>query len=1523
MTNDDSARAESITLAEDYFRGVPSEDLRELEALDLAAVLERHRSLADSTANHRIDVHPNDATGSTSVQIVTADVPFVVDSVLNVLVGQGLRVGPVVHPVVRTERGAESWIHVEVAGAMTGEASMRLRDNLAVVIDEVQAVAAASDSLRRKLEDAIDLAASRDAEARDFLLWLRSGRFDLFGYRTADSDDSIGVTAGPLTLREADGVEVRTTRVRTYVRRQALLDRVLITLTNADGSAVTQCFDGLFTAAAAADPIESVPMANRKAAAISQAISAPPASHAGRAVDDVLQSLPRDEVLRAPLPYLLRIVEEVYRLSEQRAARSFVRIDHEERSARVLVFLPRDWYATDVRLSIQNVLRDALGDERIDFTARLGDKALAQVSFTATVEDPSGLTDERLRVLEQTISDVCTPWRRRLDARLRDHGLGPELADIFPEDYVAAHSVDDAVGDARFIAATSSARHFAVMSVSAGGPDGTRDLRLFSRNELALADLLPIVQSLGLIALDERAWSLQPGTMSGYIVQLRVRSALWPTGGDDLVIAALEQIGAGIVDADSLNRLVVSAAFSWQEVEVLRAYLRYLRQLSSTFTHAYMSELLTQNPAHARMLVGMFAARFQPGPVSDDERATAVKALDSDFQASLNDIQRADTDRILRELAALIDATLRTSAYSADGDFGLRPALALKFDTRRIPFAPAPRPTSEVWVHSPLVEGVHLRFAAIARGGLRWSDRLEDFRTEVLGLAKAQTVKNAVIVPAGAKGGFVVKSDRAAFSPDQWGAVGRDAYRIFVGALLDITDNIHREGASETVVRDPRLVIRDGDDPYLVVAADKGTANLSDVANELSLERGFWLGDAFASGGSNGYDHKALGITARGAWESVRRHFSEMGLDPDRDPITAVGIGDMSGDVFGNGMLLSRSLKLVAAFDHRHVFVDPAPEPTRAYDERRRLFELPRSSWDDYDRGLISAGGGVFERSAKVVPLTTEIRHALGLSDDVTELTPSGLISAVLRAPVDLLWNGGVGTYVKSSAQSHADAADRANDWVRVDARELRVRVIGEGGNLGLTQAARVEASRVGVRLNTDAIDNSAGVDCSDHEVNLKIALDGAVAAGQLTIADRQELLRDMATEVADLVIRDNFEQNVLLANERAKAAEMLPVHLRFMQWLEKERSLDRGLEGLPSDEELGDRASNGVGLMSPELAVIAALAKLAVKKDLEQASLVAERFGAATLARYFPAQVRELRGPRLIEHPLAESIVATSLANDIINIGGITFMFRVQEETGASVDQVIRAFVVAREVFAVDDLRTQIHEAGSALTADVQAQAHSEIRRLMDRATRWFLQRSAGVLDVEAARSEFVPSITPLLGRIASRLFGEERLAVAAEVDALVKAGASESLASRAASLLYEFRLLDIAAIARGSVTVDDALDAYMAVCNRYGVSGILQQIAALPRDGRWHPLARTSLRADLEEVVSGVAQRVIDMHAEDVETSVESWERGVARPIDRARKALEDVDGMDQTDFAAISVAIRLLREASHLEGEIAAVS
>jgi glutamate dehydrogenase len=809
---------------------------------------------------------------------------------------------------------------------------------------------------------------------------------------------------------------------------------------------------------------------------------------------------------------------------------------------------------------------------------------------------------------------------------------------------------------------------------------------------------------------------------------------------------------------------------------------------------------------------------------------------------------------------------------------------------------------------------VHLRFGPVARGGLRWSDRREDFRTEVLGLVKAQMVKNAVIVPVGAKGGFVVKRPPA--DPTDREAVlaeGIACYRTFISGLLDVTDNLVTVDGRQEVVPPPQVVRHDGDDTYLVVAADKGTATFSDIANQVSLDYGFWLGDAFASGGSVGYDHKAMGITARGAWESVKRHFREIGVDTQAEDFTVVGVGDMSGDVFGNGMLLSEHIRLVAAFDHRHVFLDPDPDPAASYAERRRLFELPRSSWADYDRSLLSAGGGIHPRSAKSIPITPEVRARLDLPAGITSLTPAELMRSVLTAPVDLLWNGGIGTYVKARSESHADVGDKANDTIRVDGADLRAKVVGEGGNLGLTQLGRIEFAFNGGHINTDAIDNSAGVDTSDHEVNIKVLLDQAIREGALAAERRNSLLAEMTDEVARLVLRDNYEQNVLLGNARVQAPAMLSVHGRLISALESRGELDRDLEFLPSQAEIEQRESAGQGLTSSELAVLAAYSKITLTATVLGSDLPDDPWFTAALRRYFPARLVEEQGDRLASHPLRREIITTWLSNDLVNRGGMTFVFRMQEETGANPVEAVRAYTVVREAFRLEAFWAAVEELDNQLPTHVQSMLYLEARRLVDRSGRWLVQARRASIDVATEVEHFQAALDELVPMVPELLVGSEQERLKQRTAEFAGLGVPEQLGERAAALLDTFSLLDVVEIATAEkLPLREVAGVYFAISERIEVDRMLTRITGLPRDDRWSSLARSALRYDLYAALAGLTQNVLTSTSSTASPHdrIAAWEKQNAEGVARAQATLEEIVALDSFDLATLSVALRTIR-------------
>ncbi len=1042
---------------------------------------------------------------------------------------------------------------------------------------------------------------------------------------------------------------------------------------------------------------------------------------------------------------------------------------------------------------------------------------------------------------------------------------------------------------------------------------GVWQFRVYHRDtSVPLADLLPLLDHLGFRALDERAFRFRRPDVDVWLHDVGV-SVPAGTAIDDAARAELQRTFAdeflGAVEVDGLNRLVLLAGCTSRQIEVLRAYVRYLRQIGFPLGQPFVEAALCRNGAISAMLVTLFELRFDPAQVDADQEIHAD--IRSRISEALDAVPSLDDDRTLRIVLALIDATVRTNAFRPAESGGHRPVLSFKFDAALIPDLPLPRPKFEMWVCSPRLEGVHLRNGMIARGGIRWSDRREDFRTEVLGLVKAQIVKNAVIVPTGAKGGFVLK--RAPLAPDALRAEGLACYREFMGGLLDVTDNIV-DGA---VVSPPHTVRHDGDDPYFVVAADKGTASFSDVANEISAAYGFWLADAFASGGSAGYDHKEMGITARGAWESVRRHARAIGKDVERDTMTVVGIGDMSGDVFGNGMLLSPHLQLVAAFDHRHVFIDPDPDPAVSFAERQRLFVLPRSSWADYDTSTISPGGGVYPRTTKSITISDRAQQRLGT--DRATFHPAELISAILRAPVDLLWNGGIGTYVKASGETNADVGDRANDPLRVDGTRLRCRIVGEGGNLGFTQRGRIEYALNGGLINTDAIDNSAGVDCSDHEVNIKILLHSAIVTGSLPEGERNALLATMTNEVAELVLDDNRAQTLALAMARRQALPMVNVYSRYLNILESEGWLDRNLEFLPSSKQLAERQAGGVGLTTPEFSVLLAYTKTANTHEMVLSDFPDSDYLVGELIRYFPPELQERFRAEILTHRLRREIVSTQVANQMVNMSGISFDNRMTEDTGASVVDVMRAWVAARDIFGfvgqwheIEALASPVvlgsagpAAVGPSVKIDTQLELFLELRRMVERGALWLLRHRRPPLDPAVTVAEFRAPMTELAGVLESLITGRTRDQMFALEAGRLAANVPERLAQRSTVWPLQHTAFDVIELAhREGEPVAAVARAYWEVFELLDVGWLWDAIGALPRTDRWQTQARSALRDDLLAALADLADDALFMG------SAQAWADANQRVVGRTMTMFTDIRRSDGFDIATLSVALRQLR-------------
>ncbi len=1582
-----------------YYAHVTPEDLAGRTPNDVLGAAVSHYCLAEhrpqGTAAVRVSVPTRDcegwsADGRAVVEVVTDDMPFLVDSVTSYLTRLGATWDLVIHPQVIVERdvtGAlkavtgltsvddgpiarertrESWMHVEVSWLGAGEDPREriddieagvvrvLRDVRECVEDWAKMTARASDIVAEFRTDAPPVSEEQVVQAEELLSWLSSDHFIFLGYReyTLGVDDegedvlladpgtglgllrfdqersgSFGRLPAPVRAKAREKRLLILTKAnsRSTVHRPVHLDYVGIKTFGPDGEVTGERrFLGLLTSSAYTESLSRIPVLSRKADQVLTTLGFAPNSHSGKALLDFLETYPRDELFQTSVEQLAAIGEAVLHMHGRRQVRLFVRRDDYGRFLSCVVYLPRDRYTTQVRLRIERILVTAIGGEPTsDYTAWVTESVLARLHFV--VRAPSGSVVPVVDVvsLEQRLVDATRSWtddfdRELSERRRQDPQLPPLSAEGFPEAYKEDFPARAAVADLELL-----------RDLDLEGSEDPLRLRLYTPatareregrctvyrvgEPLSLSQVLPIFSSLGVEVVDERPYGVTLDGEPAWIYDFGIRyNGEVGKGGDELFIDAFMACWRGQAESDGFNRLVLAASLSWRQVSILRAYALYLRQAGSTFSKNYIQASLLANRHLAGLLVELFEARFDPGShdldADAESRVARIEEVEQHVAAALDEVESLDQDRILRSYRSLIRATLRTSFFCSDDAGRPKAYTSFKLDSGSIDELPEPRPRYEIFMHSPRVDGVHLRFGPVARGGLRWSDRAEDFRTEVLGLVKAQMVKNAVIVPVGSKGGFYCKQLPDASDRGAWMDEGIACYRMFISSLLDVTDNL----VGGEVVPPPDVVRHDGDDSYLVVAADKGTATFSDIANEVSADYGFWLGDAFASGGSVGYDHKAMGITARGAWVSVQRHFREMGVDCQREDFTCVGVGDMSGDVFGNGMLRSEHARLVAAFDHRHIFLDPDPDIETSYAERKRLFELPRSSWEDYDTSLISEGGGVFSRTAKSIRISSQLREALGLDTDVDALTPPQLLTAILKAPVDLLWNGGIGTYVKASTESHADAGDKANDIIRVDGAELRCRCVGEGGNLGLTQLGRIEYARAGGRINTDFIDNSAGVDTSDHEVNIKILLDKVVADGGLDSEQRNELLASMTDEVGALVLADNYEQNVALANAMENAAGMLHVHEDWMRRLEKRGLIKRELEFLPSTKQIAARIAEDTGLTAPEMSVLLAYTKIVLADELLESGLADDSFLRGQLFSYFPTQMRQQHRRHMDEHPLRASIIVTQIVNELVNRAGVTFFHRLSGETGADAAELAKAHAIAVEILGGNDLLTAINDLDNQIDAGVQTRMRLAVRTLAERVTRWLVtNRRHG--DAEASVDYFDPGVQRVIRTLPELLCGRELENFRLRVGELCDSGVCEELATRVAAMPAAYMALGIVDIARrASLEESEVARMHFALAERLGLDRLTERILALPRDDRWRTMARASLRDDLHAVHAQLTARVLDATPADAsaEERIEQWAQSEGSALGRAMSTLEEVVRDDTADLARLSVGLRVVR-------------
>ena len=1511
------------------------------------------------------------ASSTTVIAVITDDMPFLVDSLGIVCSQERLAIHLIAHPVfgvLRDRRGrmtdlflddaqpgarAESWQFIEVDREPDPARLAALERRIRSVLEDVRCATTDWHPMRRMAREiAADLGKglrgphpSETREVKALLEWMEERHFAFLGYREyrlrrGRSRDLLQPIArsglglmrpsrhrrqrsvvlkgdGRDFARSKDLLIITKANSVATVHRSTYLDYVGVKTFDKAGNVIGERrFIGLWTSTAYNRSPREIPVLRHKVQGVIDHFGLKPTSHDSKAVVQALETFPRDELFQATVGDLVRIIRGVVNLYERAQVRLFVRRDAFRRFYSCLVFVPRDRYNTQVRERIERLALQAFGGQAIESQVQLSESVLARLHLlvrtplsTSHPVDAAGL--------ERQIMETVRTWMDHLQEGLREAHDDTESSrrsrawgQAFPAAYQEDTAIEEAIGDIacleELVAEPTGLRmHLYRLE---GQPAHKVQFKLFRRNSpIPISDVLPTIENLGLKLISERPYEINAAGGDFWIQDFElehprgVRIDLASDG--PRFQATFASVWLGRADNDGFNRLVLAADLEWREAMVLRTYARWFGQLGLPLSQAYVEDALATNAAAAGRLLRLFKARFDP-QIRSADRKRAEAGQRRALEKLLARVTRIDDDRILRAFLAAIDATLRTNFFQVAADGGPKSYLSIKLNPRKVAEVPAPRPMFEIFVHSPRFEGVHLRMGRVARGGLRWSDRREDFRTEVLGLMKAQNVKNTVIVPVGAKGGFVPR--RPPPTRDEAQRDGTECYRMFIRALLDLTDNV----VGGKVVPPPNVVRCDSDDPYLVVAADKGTATFSDVANAISAEYGFWMGDAFASGGSAGYDHKKMAITARGGWESVRRHFREVGVDIQSQDFTVAGIGDMSGDVFGNAMLLSKHIRLQAAFNHQHILLDPSPDAARSFAERQRLFNLQRSSWEDYDAKLVSRGGGIHSRQSKSIALSPEARAMLGI--ETASATPVEIVRAILKMPVDLLWNGGIGTYVKSSEESHAEIGDRSNDAVRVDGRELRCRVIGEGGNLGLSQRGRVEYALSGGRINTDFIDNSGGVNCSDVEVNLKILLNPLMASGKLRRGVRDRLLARMTDEVAALVLRNNYLQSFAISTLQARAAERISELGHVIHALERAGTLDRALESLPADDEIVERRRKGLGLTRPELAMLLSYSKIWLYDRLIESNVAEDTYLGSELTRYFPVPVQKKYPRAILRHQLRREIIVTATTNSMVNRMGPVFAIRAQEDTGADVGSIARAYSIAREVTGMRELWADIEALDDRAPTALQYDMMYETTRLLRHLSQWVLRNLGPDLDIERAVSRLGPGLGELMRDLPELIEGLEIERYDRALQRFAREGVPPRVARRVACLGAVHSGVDIVEVALArKAPVAHAARVYFGLGAAIGLDWIRGEIERLAVEGHWQAVARGTLREEAYLLHRRLCDQVIARSGRrEPVTAIRSWlaQGGVA--AENLNRAVQEMKTLGSADFPTLSVALQAVR-------------
>ena len=1444
-------------------------------------------------------------------------------------------------------------INLDTSHAHATELGASLKDVLGdveLVVDDYVPMLDTCSAMEDQLHTGLSEDDANLQEACAFLQWMRDGNFTFLGYREYEfcqqgekkvlcevEQRRLGIFKKLEELAEptpeaafSEGKQrfyqgpnfltFAKSSVKSRVHRAAYSDYVTIKRYDASGEVIGEsAFMGLYTSPVYTESPVKIPIIRRKMASIMESSGLALHSHDGKALRRILDTFPRDELFQSSTQELFHTVMGVLAMNERAHIRLFMRRDPFGKFVTATVYVPREQFNSEVREEICAHIARAIKAKESDFTTYFSESILARVHFVFRVS-PSEPVDIDVAQLEAQIVDITRSWEDVFQKSLiESHGEeeGNRLYSVFGRAFPAGYREDFepriAVQDVSAIEGLGPDNRVAMSFYQpVGAEPGSLRFKVFNwGGGLTLSDVIPVLEHLGLRVIGEFPYTIRPaGNTEVWMHEFHLEFGL-PTRVDaqasrNLFQDAFAAIWSGVAESDAFNRLVLAARLNWREVSMLRAYARYLKQTKFSASQPYIAATLANHVEITRNLVALFRAMFDPRIHTGKGDQTRVERLIKKIHEGLDSVENLNEDQVIRRYLDLILATLRTNFFQVGDDEQSKDYISIKFSPRNIPGIPEPRPEFEIFVYSPRVEGVHLRGGKVARGGLRWSDRLEDFRTEVLGLVKAQNVKNAVIVPSGAKGGFVVRRPPADASREAMLEAGVSCYRTFIRGLLDITDNL-KDGE---VVPPEQVVRRDEDDPYLVVAADKGTATFSDIANGIAAEYDFWLGDAFASGGSQGYDHKKMGITARGAWVSVQRHFREMGINVQKENFSVIGIGDMGGDVFGNGMLLSEHICLKAAFNHLHIFIDPNPNAAASFQERKRLFELPRSSWSDYERQLISKGGGIFERRAKSIKITPEMKEAFGIEAD--QLNPNELISALLRAPVDLIWNGGIGTYVKASGESHAAVGDKSNDSLRVNGGELRAKVFGEGGNLGMTQRGRIEFALKGGRCNTDFIDNAAGVDCSDHEVNIKILLNKVVTNGDLTDKQRNQLLEEMTDSVAELVLHNNYDQTRALSVEEYQVPQRLDEYRRTVNALESEGRLKRKLEFIPDNEQITERENRGQYLTRPELSVLISYVKVKLKEELLSAEIIDNPYVREAVESAFPQELVARYRELVHDHALRRQIVATQVANDLVNSMGITFYHRIIGATGADINSIAAAYISARDVYLMPEFQEDVAALDYRVPAKLQTELLNSMIGRVRRGSRWFIRNRRKDLEPALNRELFRESVQRVFKALPDVLCGEPRREWETRYQELQEAGVPEPVALTAASTPL-FSALSISESARVSERpVEEVTAVYFRLADALELNWFGNQILALAVEDFWQAQARESCMDDLDSQLSILAVNLLRLAGAadlDLDGAMSRWSVIMTPAIQRWNSMLAELRSAPAGNFAMFTVALREL--------------